>query len=430
MRILPILAGLAGAVVLAAVGVMAQQFLHDPGSEIAAVAVADGARQVERGRYLAHASDCIGCHSTRGGAAYAGGRTIPTPFGELYSPNITADATTGIGAWSADDFWRALHNGKSRDGQFLYPAFPYTDYTKISRADSDAMYAFFKTVAPVAQANRAPALRFPFNQRYLLAGWRALYFRPGVFQADPARSVQWNRGAYLVQGPGHCNACHANRNVVGATGNGADLAGGLIPVLGWYAPSLTSNQESGLGDWAARDVVDLLQTGVSNHGAVFGPMAEVVSDSLQYLTREDLGAMAVYLQSLPATVPADGLDKAAPLTGTELRRQQRGAALYRDQCVACHQADGRGAPPAYPPLAGNQAITTVSSINAIRMVLNGGYPPATAGNPRPYGMPPFGPALDDEDVASVVTYIRSAWGNRAVPVSALEVRRYRAAPIE
>ena len=429
MRVRTILAGLAGAVVLACAGVVALQTLHDPGSDIAAVAVADGARQIERGRYLAHAADCIGCHTTRGGAAYAGGRTIPTPFGELYSPNITADRATGIGAWSAGEFWRALHNGKSRDGSFLYPAFPYTDYTRISRADADAMYAFFRTVTPVAQANRAPALRFPFNQRFLLAGWRALYFRPGVFEADPARSVQWNRGAYLVQGAGHCNACHANRNLVGATGNGADLAGGLIPVLGWYAPSLTSNRESGLGDWATRDVVDLLQTGVSQRGAVFGPMAEVVKDSLQYLTREDLTAMAVYLQSLPASVQSGGVDKAVAGDPDE-RLQQRGAALYKDQCVACHQADGRGKPPAYPPLAGNQAITTVSSINAIRMVLNGGYAPATAGNPRPYGMPPFGPALDDEDVAAVVTYIRTAWGNRAVPVTALEVRRYRAAPIE
>lgn len=433
MTLRPVVASLAGVLLLGIIGavsVIVLQYVHDPGSAIASVAVADRSGQIERGRALALAANCMGCHTKRGGAAYAGGRVIPTPFGELYSPNITADPTDGIGAWSADAFWRALHNGKSRDGRFLYPAFPYTDYTKISRPDADAMYAFFQTVTPVAQANLAPALRFPFNQRFLLAGWRALYFRPGVFQADPARSVQWNRGAYLVQGAGHCNACHANRNMVGATGNGTDLAGGLIPVLGWYAPSLTSSQESGLGNWSTRDIVDLLRTGVSARGAVFGPMAEVVSGSLQHIAESDLTAMAVYLQSLPATAPGDGVVQALALTDTEQRLQQRGATLYRDQCAACHQEDGRGAPPAYPPLAGNQAITTVSSINAIRMVLNGGYPPATTGNPRPYGMPPFGPVLNDDDVAAVVTYVRSAWGNRAVPVSAPEVRRYRAAPAE
>ncbi len=430
MQLKRILAWVTGAIVVAASAVVGLQFVHDPGSSTPAVAVADRARQIEDGRYLAHAAGCIGCHTMRGGAAYAGGRAIPTPFGNLYAPNITADVATGLGAWSADDFWRALHNGKSRDGRFLYPAFPYTDYTKISRADADAMYAFFKTVPPVVQANRAPALRFPYNQRFLLAGWRALYFQPGGYQVDPARSVQWNRGAYLVQGAGHCNACHAARNIVGASTGGPDLAGGLIPVLGWYAPSLTSNQESGLGTWKTQDVVDLLRTGVSARGAVFGPMAEVVKDSLQYLSEADLNAMALYLQVLPASAPADGVEKTPAAVEPESRQQMRGAMVYRDQCVACHKADGRGAAPDYPPLAGNQAINTASSINAIRMVLNGGYPPSTAGNPRPYGMPPFGQSLDDEDVAAVVTYIRSTWGNRAVPVSAVEVRRHRAAPIE
>ena len=344
------LAIIVATIVLGAGSVLLLQLVHDPGSDTPGVAVADSARQIEQGRYLARAANCIGCHTQRGGAPYAGGRTIATPFGNLYAPNITSDPVTGIGAWSADDFWRALHNGKSRDGRFLYPAFPYTDYTKISRADADALYAFFKTVAPVAQTNRAPALSFPYNQRLLLAGWRALYFRPGVFVPDAGQNLQWNRGAYLVQGAGHCNACHANRNVFGATGSGPDLAGGLIPVLDWYAPSLTANQESGLGSWTTRDVVDLLRTGVSRRSAVFGPMAEVVQSSLQHLSPEDLTAMAIYLQSLPPTTSGDGVNQAARAdpASAQLRR---GAALYRDQCAQCHRDDGRGLPPAYPPLA-------------------------------------------------------------------------------
>ncbi|MBC7415873.1 MAG: c-type cytochrome [Herminiimonas sp.] len=429
MRVRTLLASLAVALILVAGAVLLVQTLHDPGSDTPGVAVADGVQQIARGRYLAQAAGCIGCHTMRGGAEYAGGRTIATPFGDLYAPNITTDRTHGIGAWGADDFWRALHNGKSRDGRFLYPAFPYTDYTKINRADADAMYAYFMTVPAVAQANRPPALRFPYDQRWLLAGWRALYFQPGTFVPDATRSAQWNSGAYLVQGAGHCNACHANRNAVGATDNGMDLAGGLIPMLGWYAPSLSAEQGNGLGSWNSSDVVDLLRTGVSMRGAVFGPMAEVVQHSLQHLTSDDLGAMTAYLQALPPTVVAAPA-RQATLLAADSAIMQRGAAIYRDQCVACHKADGRGAPPAYPPLAGNQSVAAASTINAIRMVLNGGYPPVTAGNPRPYGMPPFGPSLDDADVAAAVSFIRGSWGNKAGAVSPDEVRSYRAVPIE
>lgn len=418
------------AIVLSAVAVIGVQYLYDPGSKEPGVPVADAAAQIAQGSYLARAGDCMACHTVRGGSPYAGGRAIQTPFGNIHSPNITPDVATGIGRWTADDFWRALHNGKSQDGRFLYPAFPYPNYTKVTRADSDAMFAYFKTLQPVRQQNRAHELRFPYNQRILLAGWRALYFRPGVYQPATNQSVDWNRGAYLVQGLGHCSACHTNRNALGAADTDADLGGGMIQILNWYAPSLTSDAEAGLGNWEVQHIVDLLKTGVSPRSTVFGPMAEVVRESLQHLSGNDVRAMAGYLKSLPQTGPRAAtvaMQEAGLQTDTVLRR---GASLYEKHCVDCHKSNGQGMPPAYPPLDGNRAITMASAINPIRMVLNGGYPPSTGGNPRPYGMPPYGPLFSDDDVAAVVSYIRNAWGNRALLVSPTEVNRYRTVPLD
>ncbi|MFC3107603.1 c-type cytochrome [Undibacterium arcticum] len=378
------------------------------------------AEQVTRGAYLARAGDCMACHTARGQAAYAGGLALPTPFGKVITPNITPDAETGIGSWSADDFWRALHNGKSKDGSLLYPAFPYTNYTKVTRADADAMYAYFKTVPPVRRQNQAHQLRFPYNHRILLVGWRMLYFRPGVYQPRAAQSAEWNRGAYLVQGLGHCSACHSDRNALGAVSSKADLGGGLIPTMNWFAPSLTSDSETGLGTWAPQEIASLLKTGVSNRGTVFGPMAEVVAQSLQHLSDSDIDAMSGYLKASSAKVLTPDVEAALKL----------GAKLYQTHCAACHQTGGEGAPPIYPPLAGNRAITMPSAVNPIRMVLNGGFPPGTSANPRPYGMPPFGPALNDTEVAALVTYIRNSWGNQAGAVSAHEVNQFRGAPLD
>jgi mono/diheme cytochrome c family protein len=379
-----------------------------------------------RGAYLARAGDCMACHTARGGAPYAGGRAIDTPFGRLYAPNITPERDTGIGAWSADDFWRALHNGKSRDGRLLYPAFPYTNYTKVSRPDADALFAYLRSVAPRRQPNRAHELAFPYNQQLTLAGWRLLYFKPGVYAQDARRDATWNRGAYLVEGLGHCSACHSSRNSLGAVEG--PMTGGLIPMLGWYAPSLGSNAEAGLGSWDSAEVAQLLKTGVSPRATVFGPMAEVVTQSLQHLTDADLAAMARYLKSLPGDAPP--ARQAPPPDERGKQVLEQGRQLYGHYCVDCHGADGKGAPPAYPPLAGNRALTMDESANAIRIVLNGGFAPGTAGNPRPYGMPPYSHVLDDEQVAAVVTWVRASWGNRAPPVSGAQVNRYRSVPLD
>ena len=287
-----LLLALLAALFIVPLAVLVYQVMQHPDRAYQAQPVADRAAQLERGAYLARAGDCMACHTARGGQPYAGGRAIATPFGAVVAPNITPDPQTGIGDWSADDFWRALHNGRGRDGRFLYPAFPYTSYTKVNREDSDAIYTWLQSVAPVQQQNREHALRFPYNQRWLLAGWRALYFRPGVFEPSPGQPAQWNRGAYLVQGLGHCAACHSSRNALGATAVRGDLSGGLIPISNWYAPALTPEAATGLGDWQTADLAALLKTGVSARSAVYGPMAEVVAQSLQYLSDADVQAIA------------------------------------------------------------------------------------------------------------------------------------------
>jgi mono/diheme cytochrome c family protein len=418
------------AVLIAALGVTAWLGLKDDEAAVARKPAAVTPELVARGAYLARAGDCMACHTTRGGATYAGGRAIRTPFGTIYAPNITPDKETGIGGWSADDFWHALHNGKGKDGKLLYPAFPFPNYTRVTRDDADALHAYFQSLPPVRQANKEAELQFPFNQRLLLVGWRALYFRPGVFQPEPRQNAEWNRGAYLVNGLGHCNACHTPRNIFGATASAGDLSGAMIPMLGWYASSLTGETDAGLGSWDVPHLVDLLRTGVSERGAVSGPMAEVVRESLQHLSEQDVRAMAVYLKSLPQSpvveeAPPD--DEPDPARDRQLRV---GAELYEKHCVECHKANGEGEPPGYPPLAGNRAVVLSSPANPIHAVLHGGYPPSTQGNPKPFGMPPFASTLSDEETAAVLTYIRNSWGNRATTVSAGQVNRYRAVPVE
>lgn len=388
-------------------------------------AYAPTSANIARGAYLAKVGNCMACHTVRGGPAYAGGRALDTPFGRVVAPNITADRRHGIGAWSADDFWRALHNGKSRDGRLLYPAFPYTSYTKVTRSDSDALFAFMQTIPAQATPNQPHTLRFPYNQQFMLAGWRLLYFKPEVYAERKLETVQWNRGAYLVEGLGHCAACHAARNSLGGSADG--LSGGMIQTLGWYAPSLTSDAEAGLGSWAVTDIAMLLKTGISARATVFGPMAEVVQKSLQHLSDEDVTAMAVYLKSLPAT-PAPALEMPASKLVEQVMEQ--GRQVYEKQCLECHGSDGKGLPPHYPPLAGNRALTMAEAVNPIRIVLNGGFAPGTAGNPRPYGMPPYSHVLDDAQVAAVVSYLRASWGNRAPPVTPSEVNRHRGVPLD
>ncbi|HEX4234103.1 MAG TPA: c-type cytochrome [Caldimonas sp.] len=412
---------------IAAIGVLAVAivaWLNGDDEMTASPPATDPAGLVARGEYLVRAGSCLGCHTEPGGAPFAGGRAIETPFGVVHAPNLTPDAT-GLAAWSSDDFWRALHNGRSRGRRLLAPAFPYPNYTRLARADSDAMFAYLRSIAPVAKPNKAHALRFPFDQQAALALWRALFFRPARFEIDTSQSPQWNRGAYLVETLGHCNACHSQRNVFGATAGPLDLAGGLIPIQNWYAPSLSDDREAGVADWPASEIVALLKSGISVRGSVQGPMAEVVARSTQYLRDDDLTAMAVYLQ----TLPGKGERAAATPERDPAVASARGATLYNDHCATCHGEQGEGVAGAYPTLVNNRAVALSPPANLVHIVLRGGFLPTTPGNPRPFGMPPFATVLSDQDVADVLSYLRASWGHRAAAVSTLEVSRYRGAAL-
>lgn len=406
--------------------------------------------RIEQGAYLAVLGNCAACHTARGGAPFAGGKAIHTPFGAVFASNITPHAEHGIGAWSAEAFYRALHQGISANGKLLTPAFPYPNTTHISRADSDALYAYFmQAVQPVAQANRPHELQWPFNTQLALAVWRVLFFQEGsgdathsiAFSADSARANGQNdfkneveRGRYIVQGLAHCSACHAQRNALGAARSDGLLAGALMPMQDWYAPSLHARDEAGVQHWPRDQIVSFLKNGVvsaelagqSHNASALGPMAEVVAKSTQHWAAVDLQATAAYLQSLP--VQAASPKRPAAAASVSL---QRGAALYAQHCATCHGAEGQGLQERdaasvqgivhIPSLAGNRAVELHSSANLVRIILAGGYAPATSGNPRPYGMPPFVHVLSDEDIADVATYIRSSWGHQASAVTASQV---------
>ncbi len=375
---------------------------------------------VERGAYLARAGNCMGCHTARGGQPYAGGRAIPTPFGAVFSSNLTPDAATGLGSWSAEQFWAALHRGRGRDGRLLTPAFPYTNYSLVTRADSDALYAYLQSLSPVAQPRRAHELRFPYNTQAALAVWRALYFRPAVFTPEPERSAEWNRGAYLVEGLGHCNACHAPRNSLGAITNARDLSGGALRELGWYAPSLQDPAEAGVAGWNPVELRDWLKHGRNERASALGPMSEVILGSTQHLDEADLRAMGTYLQALP---PQSKTRPRQPKPDPALR--ELGGKLYEKHCASCHGEQGAGVAGIYPALAGNRTVTMGPSDNLLRVMLRGGYAPATAGNPRPFGMPPFAGVLSDRELAAIASHLRNSWGHRAGDVTPLDVLRVK-----
>ncbi|NJD33178.1 MAG: c-type cytochrome [Gammaproteobacteria bacterium] len=370
----------------------------------------------QRGEYLATAGDCISCHTGPGGKPFAGGGRLNTPFGYLLAPNITPDPETGIGGWTADDFYRAMHEGVNRRGQDMFPCMPFVFYTRVTRDDSDAIYAYLRALQPVRNAVDVNHLRFPFDQRWSMAGWRELFFTEGTFKSDPTASDSWNRGAYLVEGLGHCSACHSPRDVAGGIETRHEYTGAEID--GWFAPNISSNLHVGLGSWTADEIATYLKTGVrKGKTTTFGPMAEVVHNSTSKLTDADLAAMAQYLKTLPPESPL----RTARAVPSE--SQQRGATLYLDHCAACHQAKGRGMPGIFPPLAGNGAVIAGDPGNVLQAMLNGipmqnGYIP----------MPSFASQLRDQQNAAIANYVRTSWGNTAVAnASAPEVARLRAA---
>ena len=358
-----------------------------------------------------------------GGPLFAGGRAMPTPFGTLYTSNITPDRETGIGSWTRRRFYRMMHTGRFPDGGLLYPAMPFASYTKVTRADSDAIFAYLKSIPPVNQKNRPHDLRFPYNNRPLILGWRTLFFTEGEYKPDPTKSAEWNRGAYLVKGLGHCGMCHTPINALGGSSQSEAFEGGLIPMQNWYAPSLTSNREGGLGDWSIKDITDLLKTGVSARGAVYGPMAEVVYNSLQYLTDDDTAAMAVYLKSLAAArCRAPPAGSAMPTRREQPAgqpRQDRLRPALRELPWRAGRRQAAALPAARRQPVDPDEIGRQPDPHGAEWRLSAGHRRQSL----PYGMPPFAQTLSDNEVAAVVTYIRTAWGNRGAPVSAARGQR-------
>jgi mono/diheme cytochrome c family protein len=371
---------------------------------------------VQHGRYLVHAGDCMACHTASNGAPYAGGRAVPTPFGTIYSTNITPDRVTGIGAWSEDDFYRAMHEGIARDGHHLYPAFPYPWFTRISRDDVRDIKAYLDTRPAVRQVNRAPELPWPLSVRGAMAVWNGMYLDKGAYHSDPKKSAAWNRGAYLVRGLGHCSACHGDKNFAGAVDKGHPLDGGFAENM--YAPALTGGKRDGLGQWSEQDIVDYLGRGRNAIATAGGAMAEVVAQSTQYLSKADRRAIAVYLKSLPAP-------KARDLASIDDDTMKRGAALYLDNCEACHMRGGSGQAGAFPPLKDSSAVQAAEPDTLITAILQGDRVPATQADQTALAMPAFADRLDDGEIAELTSYIRNAWGNRAGGVDAGDVRSIR-----
>jgi mono/diheme cytochrome c family protein len=374
---------------------------------------------IARGRYLVAAGDCAACHTADGGQPFAGGRAIPTPFGTIYSTNITPDADTGIGHWTSDDFYRAMHEGLAPGGRHLYPAFPYPWYTKLTRDDVDDIRGYLATLAPVRQVNQPTKLPWPFDVRGVMAGWNALYFNQGTFRSNPQKSAEWNLGGYLVEGLGHCGACHTPKNFAGAPKRGEHLQGGYGE--NWYAASLAGDLRDGLGAWSVQDVVDYLKKGVNDKAAAFGPMAEVVHNSTQHLDDKDVRAMAVYLKDLPAQETSKSASSARP----DDARMARGRGLYLDQCAGCHMQNGEGVANAFPPLEGNAVVQAKDPETLVHIILTGEKTAVTRANRTGMAMPAFDWKLSDDDIADLASYLRNAWGNAAEPVDSRKIADLR-----
>ncbi|HEY4368946.1 MAG TPA: cytochrome c [Steroidobacteraceae bacterium] len=376
---------------------------------------------VTRGKYLADAGNCFSCHTRAADAPFAGGVGFETPFGTIYSSNITPDNETGIGKWSVDDLRRAMHEGIAADGHRLFPAFPYTSYTKVSDEDVAAIYAYLKTLQPVRYT--PPGNGLLFSQRWTLAIWNAMFFTPGRFVPDAKQSDEWNRGAYLVEGLGHCSACHAPRDALMAEIPDKPYHGGLImdkvapnKVRPWSAVDLTSAKH-GLGSWSVNDLTKYLHKGFSTRAGTFGPMNEVIVNSLKKLSAEDVKAMAVYLKSLPAS----------DFSGESVSAEQAkpGEAIYKDRCEKCHSSSGRGGMFSAPPLAGSAVVQSADPASLINSIVYGPETPKDVSFGAWETMHPYGDVLDDSQIAAVSNYIRGSWGNRARPVTAKDVARQR-----
>jgi mono/diheme cytochrome c family protein len=355
-----------------------------------------------RGKYLADAGDCVACHTKKGGESFAGGLYLSTPFGQLASPNITPDKDTGIGNWTDDQFYRALHEGISADGDYIYPAMPYPYYTRVTRDDALAIKAYLFSLQPVHSPKLPNKMSFPFNIRTGLLAWNQLFFHEGTFQPDPSKSPEINRGAYLVEGLGHCGGCHNGRILAGNSSEAKRLEGGELQ--NWYAPNITGDVREGVGKYTDEQLVTYLKSGVAQGvGVANGPMAETIHDSLSKLTDADLHAIVAFLKSTPAKEDY-ATNHPAAFTGPSPEGRQ----TYLNNCASCHQLDGKGINGAVASLVGDASVLAKGPQDVIRVILGG---IEAKGSNAP--MPAVGAGMTDQEIADVVNYVRQAWGNAA-----------------
>ncbi len=438
MPVLVALVVLVGLVVLVFVGALTFALLPTHTRSIASSqSAASDAASIERGRYLAVAADCTACHTEPGGKPFAGGLALDSPVGAIYSTNITPDVESGIGKFTLDDFDRAVRHGVDDEGVTLYPAMPYPSYALMSDEDIAALYAYFMHgVEPISSTAHANGIPWPLSIRWPLAIWRKLFApspnAPPFYAARYADSVV-ARGAYLVEGPGHCGTCHTPRAVTlqekALDDSSAYFLAGGQQIGGWVAVNLRGNRGDGLGAWSKEDIIATLRTARNAEQTVIGPpMNDVVVHSTQFLNDADLQAIAAYLKTLPPSRGDAPKFAANPATAAALAKgheANRGAELYDDNCAACHRTDGAGSQQALPKIAGNSSVLAEDPNSLIRLVLAGSTLPGTASAPSPLAMPGFAWRLSNDEVAQLLTFIRTSWGNQASSVSVSEVARVR-----
>jgi len=372
---------------------------------------------LRRGQELVRAGDCVSCHMRKNGEPLSGGLGLQTSFGVIFSSNITPDEETGIGWWTEDQFYRAMHDGRGARGERLYPAFPYPWFRRMSHAEDDAILAFIKTTPAVHYVPPANRLVFPLNFRTTVRFWNLLFLHAQTFVPEAGKSAEWNRGAYLVSGPGHCGGCHTPKSPLGADKGNQAFFGGVLD--NWTAPDLTANMQVGLGGWTEADIAEYLKTGRNNHAGAGGAMADVVTYSTSLMSDTDRSAIATYLKSLAASA----LPRASAVP--DAAAMSRGAAVYSDACTSCHLENGAGQPGVFPPLGHNAVVQQTDGTGVEHLILAGTRIATTPTRPTPLSMPPFAWKLTDQEVADVASYVRNSWGNRAAPIAAGQVAALR-----
>jgi len=380
---------------------------------------------VERGAYLAKAADCMACHTTQGGKPYAGGLGFKLPFGTLYSTNITPDKDTGIGDYSDQDFLNAVHRGVRRDGARLYPAMPFVSYTYMTDADALAIKAYLFSLPPVHAAAPDNTLAFPFNQRWAMNFWSAVFNPDTRFEPDTSQSPEWNRGAYLAEALAHCGECHTPRNLAFALDNRRKFAGAVT--AGWRAFNISSDKATGIGSWRDDDLISYLSIGhAAGHGTAAGPMGEAVDRSFSQLTPEDVRAVVAYLRTVPPTASPDlpaPLAPPAPASHKQGGRPDpRGKMVFEGACVSCHGWTGESSISPFATLTGAWAVNDPSAINVVQIVISGTsrHTPEDA-----ISMPAFGNAYSDDEIAAVANYVTARFGSKPSQVTAQDVADLR-----